>query len=112
MNYIKNKVLANLNVVEKRTFTRWSFLHIFLSMKNYDIRAALFCHINGKNIVLRILNTMKDISLKNLGSDKKNKDIRKLIRYKKWVINNIYNLLEVEKDYFISLKFMKILKEK
>ena len=82
------KILAGMNVAEKRKPQDGSFSFLF-NIKNlnkrYDIRAAYMPTIGGETMVLRILeNYLEDINLKTLGFSNKSVAMLKEILTRKY----------------------------
>ncbi len=77
------KILANMNVAEKRKPQDGSFS--FLLDKRYNIRAAYIATVGGESIVLRILeNYLENMELKTLGFSEENISILNKILMRKY----------------------------
>lgn len=64
------KVLANMNVVEKRLPQDGKFIFKYKS-RSIDLRVSSFPMINGEKIVIRLLDTFnKQLNVENLGFEK------------------------------------------
>lgn len=75
------KVLANMNVAEKRLPQDGKFIFKYKS-NNLDLRVSTFPTVNGEKVVIRLLNNFQEISIDSLGLDEeileKIKEITKL----------------------------------
>lgn len=72
------KILANMNVAEKRKPQDGSFS--FLLTRRYNIRAAYVATVEGESVVLRILeNYLEDTKLSTLGFSEENIQLLKRI---------------------------------
>ena len=77
------KILANMNVAEKRKPQDGSFS--FLLDRRYNIRAAYIATVGGESIVLRILeNYLENMELKTLGFSEENISILNKILMRKY----------------------------
>lgn len=77
------KILANMNVAEKRKPQDGSFS--FLLDRRYNIRAAYIATVDGESIVLRILeNYLENMELKTLGFSEENISILNKILMRKY----------------------------
>lgn len=75
------KVLANMNVAEKRLPQDGKFIFKYKS-NNLDLRVSTFPTVNGEKVVIRLLNNFQETSIDSLGLDEeileKIKEITKL----------------------------------